>query len=98
MEHRDRTKGSNNTVWALVLVGLGVLIAGGLVGLISRVYGQRGAELGTVILENDRVLVRRYVLLPGMSTGMHHHSRDYLRVILQGGDSGDNHPARYHPN
>jgi hypothetical protein len=38
-----------------------------------------------VILENDKVLVRRYVLLPGMPTGMHSHNRDYLRVVLQSG-------------
>jgi quercetin dioxygenase-like cupin family protein len=52
---------------------------------ISWVYGQCGAEPGAVLLENDKVIVRRYLLQLGMSTGMHTHSYDYLRVILQGG-------------
>jgi hypothetical protein len=38
-----------------------------------------------VILENDKVVVRRYLLQPGISTGMHSHGRDYLVVILQPG-------------
>ena len=71
--------------WTLVLVGLGSFVIGGLVGPLSGVYGQRGAEPGAVVLENDKVVVRRYLLQPGMATGMHGHSRDYLRVILQGG-------------
>lgn len=71
--------------WVLGLVGLGVLFVAGPVGLIPEVHSQRGAELGTVILENDKVAVRRYMLLPGMSTGMHSHDRDYVLVVLQGG-------------
>lgn len=85
MAHRSRAKRSSSIVWAMVLVGLGVFIAGGLVGPLPWVYGQRGAEPGAVVLENDKVVVRRYLLQPGMSAGMHSHSRDYLRVILQGG-------------
>ena len=85
MAHRSGAKRSSSTAWVLVLVGLGVLIVGGLVGLIPWVYGQRGAEPGAVVLENDKVVVRRYLLQPGMSTGMHSHSRDYVRVVLQGG-------------
>ena len=83
--HRSRAKRSSSTAWVLVLVGLVVLIVGGLMGPFSRVYGQRGAEPGAVVMENDRVVVRRYLLQPGISTGMHSHSRDYLRVVLQGG-------------
>jgi len=85
MAHRSGAKRSSSTAWVLVLVGLGVLIVGGLVGLIPWVYGQRGAEPGAIVLENDKVVVRRYLLQPGMSTGMHSHSRDYVRVVLQGG-------------
>jgi hypothetical protein len=76
---------SSRTAWAFVLVGLSSFLTGGLIGPVSWVYGQRGAEPGAVVLENDKVVVRRYLLQPGMSTGMHTHSRDYLRVILQGG-------------
>lgn len=76
---------SGRTIWALILVGLGGFLAGGLLGPLPWVYGQRGAEPGAVELENDKVVVRRYLLQPGMSTGMHSHSRNYLRVILQGG-------------
>jgi hypothetical protein len=68
-----------------VLVGLAGFLAGGLVAPLSWVYGQRGAEPGAVVLENDKVVVRRYLLQPGMATGMHNHSQDYLLVILQGG-------------
>lgn len=85
MAHRSRAKRSSSMAWAMVLVGLGVFIAGGLVGPLPWVYGQRGAEPGAVVLENDKVVVRRYLLQPGMSAGMHSHSRDYVRVILQGG-------------
>ena len=68
-----------------MLIGsFGFLIGAGL-SLISPVAAQRGAEPGAVVLENDKVIVRRYLLQPGMSTGMHSHSHDYLRVILQGG-------------
>ena len=38
-----------------------------------------------MVLENDQVIVRRYLLQPGLVTGMHTHTHDYLRVILQGG-------------
>ena len=75
----------SRTPWALLLVGLGSFLAGGLLSPLSQVYGQRGAEPGAVELENDKVVVRRYLLQPGMTTGMHSHSRDYLRVILRGG-------------
>jgi quercetin dioxygenase-like cupin family protein len=39
----------------------------------------------TVLLDNDRLVVRRFFLLPGMLTGMHSHDREYLRIILHGG-------------
>lgn len=71
--------------WTVILMGsLGFLI-GGWVSSISQVAAQRGAEPGAVLLENDKVVVRQYLLQPGMSTGMHSHTHDYLRVILQGG-------------
>jgi quercetin dioxygenase-like cupin family protein len=60
-------------------------LIGALLGALSAAYGQRAAELGTVILENEKVIVRHYVLLPGMPTGMHSHPYDYVRIILQGG-------------
>jgi hypothetical protein len=60
-------------------------MVGGWIGSISQVVAQRGAEPGAVVFENDKVVVRQYLLQPGMSTGTHSHGHDYLRVILQGG-------------
>jgi predicted metal-dependent enzyme (double-stranded beta helix superfamily) len=40
---------------------------------------------GEVLLENSRVLVERFVLQPGESTGRHTHSSDQLLVFIKGG-------------
>lgn len=81
---RETTRSGYNA-WFLLLVGLGGLIVGVLGHPLSKVHGQRGAEPGAIMFENDKVVVRRYLLQPTMSTGMHSHQRDYLLVILQGG-------------
>ena len=85
MTQRQETLGFCRRTWVLLVVGFSGFFVGGLVSPISWVSGQRGAEPGAILLENDKVVVRRYLLQPGMSTGMHGHSRDYVRVILQGG-------------
>jgi quercetin dioxygenase-like cupin family protein len=85
MTGRTAAKRLSSQVWPLVRAGLVSFLIGILMGAISAAYGQRAAELGTVILENEKVIVRHYVLLPGMPTGMHSHLYDYVRVILQGG-------------
>lgn len=38
----------------------------------------------SVLFENDRVKVWEMDLAPGEETDMHHHSMDYLLVILEG--------------
>jgi predicted metal-dependent enzyme (double-stranded beta helix superfamily) len=44
------------------------------------------AELqGEVVLDNPRVLVERFVLQPGQSTGRHTHVDDQLLVFVRGG-------------
>jgi len=40
---------------------------------------------GEVLLENSRVLVERFVLQPGESTGRHTHSSNQLLVFIKGG-------------
>lgn len=71
--------------WTLLLVGITGFLLGGVVSPFSQAAAQRGAEPGAVVFENDKIVVRRYLLQPGTSTGMHSHGYDYLRVILQGG-------------
>jgi quercetin dioxygenase-like cupin family protein len=83
-EAHPRTR-RNGRVLACLLTGGVRFCIGALLGPLPSAYGQRGAELGTVLLENDKVVVRRFFLLPGLPTGMHSHEREYLRIILQGG-------------
>lgn len=71
--------------WVIIAIGSIGFVVGGWLSSISQVAAQRGAEPGAILLENDKVIVRQYLLQPGMSTGTHSHSHDYLRVILQGG-------------
>jgi hypothetical protein len=85
MTDQKEAGSAHRTVWRYVLTWLVGFFSAGLVVAVSGVQGQRGAEPGAVVLENDKVIVRRYLLQPGMATGMHSHSRDYVRVILQGG-------------
>lgn len=40
---------------------------------------------GTVALENARVLVERYIIQPGQSTGYHVHAAHQLQVFVKGG-------------
>lgn len=40
---------------------------------------------GEVLLENSRVLVEKFVLQPGQSTGRHTHPADQLLVFVKGG-------------
>lgn len=85
MTQRNIAWRSKSQGWELLRVGRVSFLTGVLTGVVATASGQRGAELGTVILENEKVIVRRYVLLPGMPTGMHSHQYDYVRVVLQGG-------------
>jgi mannose-6-phosphate isomerase-like protein (cupin superfamily) len=48
----------------------------------SPIYAELQSE---VLLENSRVLVERFVLQPGQSTGRHTHPADQLLVFVKGG-------------
>lgn len=38
-----------------------------------------------IALDNDRVLVRRFVIQPGQSTGLHAHTAHQLLIFIKGG-------------
>jgi predicted metal-dependent enzyme (double-stranded beta helix superfamily) len=40
---------------------------------------------GEVVLENNRVMVEKFILQPGQSTGLHTHPADQLLVFVKGG-------------
>ncbi len=40
---------------------------------------------GEVLLDNDRVLVQKFIVQPGQATGRHMHPADQLLVFIQGG-------------
>jgi hypothetical protein len=40
---------------------------------------------GEVVLENERVLVQKFIVPPGQSTGVHRHPADQLLVFINGG-------------
>jgi len=40
---------------------------------------------GEVVLDNPRVLVEKYIVQPGQSTGLHSHPSDQLLVFIKGG-------------
>lgn len=67
-EKHPRTRRSFRVLAWILTGGVGLFV-GALLGPLPSVYGQRGAELGTVLLDNDRLVVRRFFLLPGMLTG-----------------------------
>jgi hypothetical protein len=85
MKRQDGNASTAWPRWTVIVIGSISFLVGGWVSALSPVAAQRAAEPGAVLLENDRVVVRQYLLQPGMSTGMHGHGHDYLRVILQGG-------------
>lgn len=72
----SRTRKSQWAFYAVILV---------LTGSLAYTYGQRSAPRGaTVRLENERVRVVEYVLLPGVAMGMHNHPRDRVEINLTG--------------
>jgi hypothetical protein len=49
-------------------------------------YGPTYADLrGETLLDNARVIVRKFVIEPGQSTGRHTHPGDQLAVFIRGG-------------
>ncbi|HEX7136903.1 MAG TPA: hypothetical protein VF219_03615 [Vicinamibacterales bacterium] len=49
---------------------------------VNRIYSELAGE---VVLDNARVLVQSFVLLPGRSTGLPVHGREQLQVFIKGG-------------
>ncbi len=67
-----------------------ILLAVGLVGLaaITLAMQQTYPNLtGEVVLENDRVVVERFVVEPGQWNGEHSHAGNQIAVILKGGET-----------
>jgi predicted metal-dependent enzyme (double-stranded beta helix superfamily) len=72
-------------ICALALMGL-VQLPGPGVAASSAQHGAVYANLeGEVLLDNSRVLVQKFILQPGQSTGRRTHPGDQLLVIIKGG-------------
>lgn len=67
---------------ALVLLPLG--ISASTIVASARGANEAGAQ-HELLLDNSRVLVERFVLQPGQSSGPHPHSGDQLLVFVKGG-------------
>jgi quercetin dioxygenase-like cupin family protein len=65
----------------ILLVGLAV---GGIAKSVENT-ATFAAVRGEVVLENQRVLVQRFIVPPGHSTGLHRHPSDELLVFIKGG-------------
>lgn len=73
---------SAHTLLILALAGL----PAGCLAANSAEYGPTFANLqGEVVLENQRVIVQKFVVQPGQSTGLHTHPSDQLLVFVKGG-------------
>ena len=77
------TRQAAPTPGMLLLVGIASFLFGSVVSPFSQAATQRGAEPGAVVFENDKIVVRRYLLQPGTSTGMHSHGYDYLERVAE---------------
>ena len=77
----------SSPLWALTLptlAGIGLPIHG--IAAQPAEHAATYADLhGEVLLDNQRVLVQRYVVQPGQSTGRHWHAGDQLVVFIKGG-------------
>ncbi len=69
-------------IGALACIPLALI--GGPVGAAERPPIYSGLQ-GELLLDNSRVLVERFVLQPGQSTGHHTHPADQLLVFVKGG-------------
>jgi predicted metal-dependent enzyme (double-stranded beta helix superfamily) len=71
----------------IATLALSLPIAGGWPG--QGVAAERAAIYanlpGEVLLDNERVLVERFVVAPGQATGRHSHPGDQLLVFIKGG-------------
>lgn len=74
-------------MWALALSSI-VLVGPHARGLAAQrdEYGPTYANLhGETLLDNPRVIVQKFVIEPGQSTGRHLHPGDQLAVFIKGG-------------
>ncbi len=70
---------------ALLIALLGC-VQGSRIAAESRESATTYANLaGEVVLENERVLVQKFILEPGRTTGVHRHPADQLLVFIKGG-------------
>jgi len=77
---------------ALLMAALAALPAAGIAAAPTKIAPTFANLQGEVVLDNSRVLVQRFVIQPGQSTGLHTHPGNQLLVFIKGGvlrsDSG----------
>jgi quercetin dioxygenase-like cupin family protein len=81
------TKCRRTGVWTLAL-GLIALVGPPDRSIAAQApqYGPTYANLhGEMLLDNARVIVQKFVIEPGQSTGRHTHPGDQLAVFIKGG-------------
>jgi len=71
--------------WALALVGSSALPVAGTAAQGPTVDPSYAGLEGEVLLDNARVLVQKFTVAPGQSTGRHMHPADQLLVFIKGG-------------
>jgi len=67
-----------------------ILLAVGLLGLAAITLAAQQTypnNTGEVVLENDRVVVQRFIVEPGQWAGEHSHPGNQIAVILKGGET-----------
>ena len=67
-----------------------ILLAVGLLGLAAITLAVQQTypnNTGEVVLENDRVVVQRFIVEPGQWAGEHSHPGNQIAVILKGGET-----------
>ncbi len=67
-----------------------ILLAVGLLGLAAITLAVQQTypnNTGEVVLENDRVVVQRFIVEPGQWAGDHSHPGNQILVILKGGET-----------
>jgi len=70
---------------ALLMLGLSAMPAHGAAPLSTEFGPAYGALQGEVVLDNQRVVVEKFVVQPGQWTGRHTHPGDQLLVFIKGG-------------
>ena len=77
---------SASVCWAAPVIALLAGVSGSGIAAESGKSAATYANLaGEVVLENERVLVQKFIVQPGQSTGVHRHPADQLLVFIKGG-------------